>query len=103
MKPLLVVAVLLLASLPLRAAPAVDVAGRGELLQEIETWRAMHLSQTSEKGSRVYRHSLKAIKNQVVAAAEEEALVQPKMDFEAWKTALLREKYAEVRATGIAG
>ena len=113
MKHLLVAAVLVLASSPLRAAPsgadsdanaaALDVAGRGELLQELETWRAMHLARTAEKVSRVYGPRLKAIKNRVAAAAEAKDLVEPKKDFEAWKTALLREQYAEARAAGMTG
>ncbi|OGS00369.1 MAG: hypothetical protein A2V88_07770 [Elusimicrobia bacterium RBG_16_66_12] len=108
MKPFLIAAVLVLASSPLRANPeadavASDVAGRGEFLQEMEAWRATHLEQATERVFWVYSPRLKDIRERVEAASEEEALVEPKKDFEAWKAALLREKYAEVRAAGMAG
>lgn len=108
MKSSLIAAVLVLASLSLCAAVRAeavvsDVAGRGGLLQDLETWRAMHLSQSSEKIVRVYGPRLAAIKKKVLAAQEEETLVQPKKDFEDWKTGLLREKYAEAQAVGMTG
>ena len=108
MKSFLIAAILVLATSPLHAnseadAVSSDVAGRGELLQEMETWRAMHLAQSSGKITRAYAPRLQAIKKHVVSAADEADLAQPKKDFEAWKTGLLREKYAQSQAMGMTG
>lgn len=107
MKTFLIAAALVLASSPSRANPeagavASDVAGRGELLREMEAWRATHLEQATERVFWVYSPRLKAIRERVEAVVDEEGLVEPKKDFEAWKAAMLREKYAEVRAAGMA-
>lgn len=108
MKTFLIAALLVLASSPLRAQPeaaafAAEVAGRGPLLQDLETWRAMHLARSSEKIIRAYTPRLAAIKKEVAAAQDEAGLAKPKKAFEAWKTELLLEKYSEAKAVGMTG
>lgn len=95
---------MLLAALLLSAVSVVraaDIAGRSELLQEMEVWRGMHLSHSSAKIVELYAPRYTGLKKRVTALQDESRLPRLKSEFENWKTALLQAQFEESKATGM--
>lgn len=105
MKSLLVLAILTAAGAPCRAqASLAPVEGRAELLDEIEAWRSAQLPRVEppDPTTAEYEPRLDAIKARVESAAKKEALDAPRRDLARWKADLLRAKYRDARAWGLA-
>lgn len=84
------------------AAAAGGLSGAVELTAQIDAWSATELPRTEPPDPLTLRYKPRAdlIRAQVQAAREPRDLDAPRKDFEEWKTAVLREKFALAPADG---
>jgi len=107
MKSFLAAAILALTPSLVLGVPVVSearqVEGQDRLLKEIEVWSGMYMTQPPDRLTLCYKPRLDEIKAQVASAGSAEKLIKTAKDFQEWKESLLRQKFAEVKASGSAG
>ena len=87
------------------AAPggAVDSSDKTKLLNEIEAWRATKLPHVTPPAPITARFEprLDEIKAAAVDPSADPSLAQPRKDFEAWKSDVLRRMYGDAKGSGL--
>jgi soluble lytic murein transglycosylase-like protein len=96
------------ATLPAQASvagllPGGAVAGKDKLVADIETWRNIHLARVFPPDPLTLRYEprLNDIDERAKTAKTAKDLERPTRDFEDWKQALLREKFATAQSRGL--
>jgi hypothetical protein len=88
---------------PAAQASAATSANKEKLLNEIESWRAMHLPHLTPPDELTVRFEprLDGIKAAAKGAVDADGLAQPLKDFSDWKKELLAQQYAQAKSRGL--